>query len=165
MFRLFRLYLVTDNYPTMEAILEKPSLRDQQVASNSLVRFTSALPKTRSHQVTIRLQESEESIVIPRKALEFLGFILSSMAQGKAVSLIPSDSEVSTQQAADMLNVSRPHLVKLLEKGALPFKKVGSHRRILLEDVLQYEAQQTKQRHHQLELLAQQAQELQLGYE
>ena len=104
--------------------------------------------------VKISIQESGTDITIPRKAPELLQFILSSMAQGKAVSLIPSDSELTTQQAADMLNVSRPHLVKLLEQGALPFKKIGSHRRILLEDLLAYKAKQTKQREHQLQLLA-----------
>ena len=151
----------------MEAILEKPSLRDQQVASASLYGFALAFAKNGPERngINIRIQESGTDITIPRKALELLQFILSSMAQGKAVSLIPSDSEVTTQQAADMLNVSRPHLVKLLEQGALPFKKVGSHRRILLEDLLAYEAKQAKQREHQLQLLAAQAQELNLGYE
>ena len=151
----------------MEAILEKPSLRDQQVASASLYGFALAFAKNGPARdgVKIRIQESGTDIIVPRKALELLQFILSSMAQGKAVSLIPSDSEVTTQQAADMLNVSRPHLVKLLEQGALPFKKVGSHRRILLEDLLAYEAKQAKQREYQLQLLADQAQELNLGYE
>jgi excisionase family DNA binding protein len=151
----------------MEAILEKPSRRDQQVASASLDNFALAFAKNGPERngVKIRIQESGTDITIPRKALELLQFILSSMAQGKAVSLIPSDSEVTTQQAADMLNVSRPHLVKLLEQGALPFKKVGSHRRILLEDLLAYEAKQTKQREYQLQLLADQAQVLHLGYE
>ncbi|WP_211228191.1 excisionase family DNA-binding protein [Aequorivita capsosiphonis] len=60
------------------------------------------------------------------------------MAEGKTISIVPSNSEVSTQQAADMLNVSRPHLVKLLEAQKIPFKKVGSHRRILLNDIIEY---------------------------
>lgn len=149
----------------MDAILEKPSLRDQQVAGASLMHFAQAIKKKRSDAVTIRLQESEVAIAIPRKALELLEFILSSMAQGKALSLIPSDAELSTQQAADLLNVSRPHVVKLVEQGALPFKKVGSHRRIQLADLLTYEAQQAAQRAQHLHFLAQQAQALNLGYE
>ncbi|WP_072053124.1 helix-turn-helix domain-containing protein [Hymenobacter terrenus] len=151
----------------MEAILEKPSLRDQKVARASLYNFALAFAKNGPERegVKIRIQESGTDITVPRKALELLQFILSSMAQGKAVSLIPSDSEVTTQQAADMLNVSRPHLVKLLEQGALPHKKVGSHRRILLEDLLAYEAKQAKIREHQLQLLAEQAQEFNMGYE
>lgn len=87
------------------------------------------------------------------------------MAQGKAVSLVPSDSELTTQQAAEILNVSRPHLVKLLEERAIPFKKIGTHRRVLLEDLLTYQSGQQQVRNEQLQFLAQQAQELGLGYE
>lgn len=86
------------------------------------------------------------------------------MAEGKSLTLIPSDAELSTQQAADLLNVSRPHLVKLLEAGQIPFKKVGAHRRIELKDVLAYEEQQRAPRKDQLDFLSQQAQELNLGY-
>ena len=148
----------------METTLKKPSAQDQQAASDSLRPLLAALLKKTS-LIKIRLQESEEAIVIPRKALELLRVILATMAQGKAISLIPSDAEVSTQQAADLLNVSRPHLVKLLEQGELPFKKVGSHRRVLLPDLLAYETRQAARREHQLARLAQQAQELNLGYE
>jgi excisionase family DNA binding protein len=63
-----------------------------------------------------------------------------------------------------MLNVSRPHLIKLLEEGQIPYKKVGSHRRIELKDILEYEDRQKKNRKTQLDFLAQQAQELNLGY-
>jgi excisionase family DNA binding protein len=77
---------------------------------------------------------------------------------------MPSDAEVSTQQAAEMLHVSRPHIVKLLEQGSIPFKKVGSHRRILLEDLLKYDQGLKQQQEKSLEFLAQQAQELNLGY-
>lgn len=152
----------------MEAILEKPSQRDQKVASASLQYFASFIQtkhKRRSQLVEIRLQENDEAITIPRKALELLRVILSSMAEGKAVSLIPAEAELSTQQAADMLNVSRPHLIKLLEQGAIPFKKVGSHRRVQLEHLVSYEHQQAEQRQQHLQFLAQQAQELNLGYE
>jgi excisionase family DNA binding protein len=77
---------------------------------------------------------------------------------------MPSDTEVSALQAADMLHVFRPHIVKLLEQGAIPFKKVGSHRRILLEDLLKYDQELKQQREKSLQFLAQQAQELNLGY-
>ncbi|SFE82226.1 excisionase family DNA-binding protein [Spirosoma endophyticum] len=148
----------------MEAVLERPTLQDQRVAKESLHSFTEAIAETRSDRMVIQIQESKDLITIPAKALDLLSFILSSMAEGKAISLIPSDSEVSTQQAADMLNVSRPYVVKLLEEGKIPFKKVGSHRRILLEDLLTYEKEQKVIRKERLRFLTEQAQELNLGY-
>lgn len=151
----------------MEAVIEKPTLQDQEIASKSLLGFRNAIRRGRAipDVIKIRIQESGEYITLPKKALELLFHILSNMAEGKTVSLIPSESEVSTQQAADMLNVSRPHIVKLLEEGTIPFKKVGSHRRILLEDLLKYEAELKERRSKNLEFLAKQAQELNLGYE
>jgi excisionase family DNA binding protein len=149
----------------METLHATPSLRDQQVASTSLARFTAALADKHAYQVKLRLQASEEAIVVPRKALELLQVILTGMAQGQDISLVVAEEQVSTQQAADMLQVSRPHLVKLLERNALPFTKVGSHRRLRLADVLAYKDQQVAQRQQHLRLLAEQAQELQLGYE
>jgi len=86
------------------------------------------------------------------------------MAEGKTVSIVQSDSELSTQQAADMINVSRPHLIKLLESKQIPFKKVGSHRRVLLMDIMEYQDQIVKQREDQLDFLFNQAQDLNLGY-
>ena len=86
------------------------------------------------------------------------------MAEGKTVSIVPSDSELSTQQAADMINVSRPHLIKLLESKQIPFKKVGSHRRVLLMDIMEYQDQIVKQREDQLDFLSNQAQDLNLAY-
>ena len=149
----------------METLHATPSLRDQQVASTSLARFIAALADKHAYQVKLRLQASEEDIVIPRKALELLQAILTGMAQGQDISLVVAEEQVSTQQAADMLHVSRPHLVKLLERNALPFTKVGSHRRLRLADVLAYKDQQVAQRQQHLRLLTEQAQELQLGYE
>ena len=86
------------------------------------------------------------------------------MAEGKSMKLIPSDADISTQQAADMLNVSRPHVVKLLETGVMPFKKVGSHRRIELKDLIQYEKMLQDSKEKNMSFLAKQAQELNLGY-
>ncbi|MEM6965339.1 MAG: helix-turn-helix domain-containing protein, partial [Bacteroidota bacterium] len=90
--------------------------------------------------------------------------IISNMAQGKSTTLMPSDAEITTQQAAEILNVSRPHVIKLLETGKIPFRKVGSHRRILLQDVLQYESKFQSFRRKKLNALAKEAQNLNLGY-
>ena len=149
----------------METVLERPTKREQEMASESVMSFRSAISGRKSDTVHISIQDSGESFTMPRKALEFLSLILSIMAEGKAVSLIPSESELSTQQAADMINVSRPHIVKLLEQGIIPFKKAGSHRRILLEDLMKYASQLDETRQKNLKFLAAQAQELNLGYE
>ena len=111
------------------------------------------------------MQETGEFITIPKKALTLLSAIIQNMAEGKTISIVPSNSEVSTQQAADMLNVSRPHLIKILETKKIPFKKIGSHRRILLKDIMEYKEQLAKQREAQLDFLSHQAQDLNLGYE
>lgn len=151
----------------MEAVIKRTTQQEQQIASESLFNLTktsAAIAKEESNTVKIKIQESGEFITVPKKALDLLFTILSKMAEGKSISLVPSDAEVSTQQAADMLNVSRPHIVKLLEQGVIPFKKVGSHRRILLEDLIKYDATLKEQRSKSLKFLAKQAQELNLGY-
>lgn len=152
----------------MEALLKRTTKSDQRLALNSLKGFQSVSHKVKSGDskgIKIKIQETGEFITIPKKALLLLSVILQNMAEGKSISIIPSDSEISTQQAADMLNVSRPHLIKLLEAGLIPFKKVGSHRRILLQDIITYEKKLNIERDKQLDFLANQAQDLNLGYE
>lgn len=152
----------------MGAVLNKTSKKERQIATRSMTHLTrtaAAISKKKPDAVKIKIQESGEFVAVPRKALDMLLTILSSMAEGKSISLIPSGSEVSTQQAADMLHVSRPHVVKLLEEGKIPHKKTGSHRRILLEDLIEYDEKVKAQRRKSLKRLAKQAQELGLGYE
>ncbi|UCH26326.1 MAG: helix-turn-helix domain-containing protein [Trueperaceae bacterium] len=106
-----------------------------------------------------------ETLTIPAPALQLLQQILQQMATGHAITLTPLQAELTTQQAADLLNVSRPYLVGLLEEGKIPHRKVGSHRRVLSRDVLDYRARFEAQRQEVLRELAKQAQELELGYE
>ena len=112
----------------------------------------------------IFLDENNEEVVLPAAALELLKGILVQMAQGNAVTLVPIHAELTTQQAADILNVSRPYLVKLLEGGDIPFTKKGSHRRVLFKDIKAYKEDIDAKRLEALDELSALSQELDMGY-
>jgi excisionase family DNA binding protein len=82
------------------------------------------------------------SVEVPFEIFELLTFVVNELKAGNGVSIVPLHAELTTVEAADILNVSRPHLIKQLESGALPYRLVGSHRRIRLVDVLAYRDQQ-----------------------
>lgn len=90
--------------------------------------------------------------------------ILSGMSVGRSMAVIQTVMEVSTQEAADFLEVSRPHVVRLLEKGDIPFTKAGTHRRIKISDLIAYQKTLKATRKKQLKFLTKQAQELNLDY-
>ncbi|MFN9460694.1 MAG: excisionase family DNA-binding protein [Acidobacteriota bacterium] len=91
--------------------------------------------------------------------------ILEAMAAGRGVTLVPENAELTTVQAADVLNVSRPFLIKLLEENALPHRKVGKHRRIRMEDVMAHKSRIDRDREAVLDQLAREAQEQGMGYD
>ena len=81
-------------------------------------------------------------MTVPAEAFRLFIDLLDRLSQGSAVTIAPVDAQLTTQQAAELLNVSRPYLIKLLEAGEIPFKRVGSHRRILLRrDILDWRSQ------------------------
>ena len=86
----------------------------------------------------IEIEESKEKIKVPLSALKLLAKILKETSQGRPVSIVHIATEVTTQAAAEILGCSRPHIVKLLESGKIKFTKVGKHRRIRYEDIIQY---------------------------
>ncbi len=151
----------------MEVLVDLPSRAEQKMAQNCIdVLETKANRNLKKNvgQVKISIQNNIDAVAIPKKAVSLLYEILANMAKGKSVKLIPSNEYLTTQQAADFLNVSRPHFVQLLEKGKMPYKKVGSHRRIKVKDLLAYEAKTQQIKEKNLTLLAKQAQKLNLGY-
>ena len=150
----------------MAETLQIPTRHEQKLAKESLEAMERVLRKHQAQSQPIEIEISDEKthIKVPSSAFRFLNTIVQLMAEGKAITIIPSDTEVSTQQAAELLNVSRPHVVKLLEKGEIPYHKVGTHRRIRLKDLEQYREKITKERRKHLSDLAKQAQELDMGY-
>jgi excisionase family DNA binding protein len=121
--------------------IEKPTKEEQKIAMESYDALTATLKGLHSSNPEIEVEETEEKIKIPLKALELLADILKATSQGKPISIVPVATEMTTQAAAEMLNCSRPHLVKLLEDGHIPFTKVGKHRRVKYEDVVTYQKQ------------------------
>jgi excisionase family DNA binding protein len=124
-----------------------------------------AFPQTERQEIAdLRrlLQEGSASIVardgrqigLPDMVQELLLKILKSLQAGKAVSIVAEHQELTTQRAADILGVSRPFLVRLLEDGHIPFHMVGSHRRIYLRDLVQYKHRRDSARHEALDRLA-----------
>lgn len=116
-------------------------------------------------QLSLRGSNGEtDELVLPGHVLQILLDVLAEVSQGNAISLIPYHQEISTQEAANLLNVSRPFLVRLLESGDIPFRKVGAHRRVKLQDVLSYKEQIDRQRHAALDELAGLSQHEGMGY-
>lgn len=149
----------------METVVEKPTKNDQQVARKSLESIAKFAGSLKGDTVGVEISSAGSVYLeLPAKVFELLRVILANMAEGKSVSLISAETELSTQQAADILGVSRPHLVKLLESGKIPFRKVGKHRRVLLEDLVKYMRVFQLEREKALQELADQAQELDMGY-
>jgi excisionase family DNA binding protein len=142
-----------------------PSKEDIELARASGQRL--APMARRGQPLTLRVREAgqkEETIELPAGAVKLLQAILEDMASGRAVTIVPQNAELTTQQGADFLNVSRPFLVQLLEQKKLPFRLVGTHRRIRFEDVLRFKETTDAERRKVLDQLAAEAQDLKMGY-
>lgn len=113
--------------------------------------------------LTLLIQGNADQLRLQDLPVEVSGLvqaILSEVAQGHAVQIVAVHAELRTQEAADLLGVSRPHLVKLLDEGTIPHWKVGVHRRVRLQDVLDYRERRGKERQQALQQLADLDQEL-----
>lgn len=179
-FRLFRLLLLIRLPPiliqgghNMATILSDcsetvtPTPDDARLAKESSRRLAALLAADPQEPLCLRIKQDglpEETVTIPASAFRLLNEVLAQMSQGNAVTLLPIHAELTTQQAADILKVSRPFIVEQLENGKIPYRKVGTHRRILCKDLMQYKERMDRNRLKVLDELAAQAQELGMGY-
>lgn len=124
----------------MEPILDykRPSKQERILASKSLTELKNVISNIKSDEPEIEIEETNKSIKIPLNALKFLVDILETMKKGLPISIVPHATELTTQKASDFLGCSRPHLVKLLERGDIAFNSVGRHRRVKFEDLVNY---------------------------
>lgn len=153
---------------TMDRVREvtPPPLNDKD---KELVRVAqrcimAALDQSRAATITVSTGTGEPPTVeVPPAALKLIGQLLGAMSEGRPVVLMPTDQEFTTVEAANFLNVSRPFVIKEIEAGRLPHRKVGSHRRVALEDLLAYAQKMRAQQTRALERLADNARELGLN--
>ena len=125
----------------------------------ALERIGKALAPKRPGKARLRGPHGEE-MIIPLSLYAVLLQAVKQLMSGRAISIVPVTAELTTQQAADMLNVSRPFVVKLLEKGAIRFHKAGTHRRVYLRDLLAYKRKRDDEAEKALGRLVTEAQEL-----
>ncbi|MFF5158806.1 helix-turn-helix domain-containing protein [Streptomyces sp. NPDC000348] len=120
----------------------EPGVVDARDAQRALRRINDYLSRTAHSnediQVHLETGATDEALVLPRPVAEMFASMLAALANGQGVQIMPVDAVLTTQQAADMLNVSRPYLIGLLESGEIPYKLVGRHRRIRFADLRQY---------------------------
>lgn len=149
----------------MTDLIERPSTPVMPDAMESELAETASRALTRASKEGIRVRLDDDSeLQLPRSVTPLLIHLLTEMAQGNAVTLIPVHAELTTQEAANLLNVSRPHLVRLLEGGKIPFHKIGTHRRVKFTDIEEYRRRFESQRQEALDELARQGQDWEMGY-
>ncbi len=144
-----------------------PTVEATEIA-RSAIRALATIQRRVSAAPTVSLRPvdptSKQTVTLPAEAFRLLVEIVNQMASGNAVGVIPMHAEVTTQQAADFLEVSRPYLISVLEAGKLPFRKVGTHRRVRMADLVSYKRRDDDARRKVLDELAADAQENGLGY-
>jgi excisionase family DNA binding protein len=153
--------MIPENFETVapseaDALLARESSR--RLATHKLGRGTS---------VRIRLLDDgdeAETLSVPASALRLFLQLLTEMSRGNAVTLIPTHAELTTQEAAELLNVSRPYVVKLLDQGKIPSRSVGKYRRVRFDDLMAFKRKDDESRAKVLDQLTAEAQELGMGY-
>ncbi len=137
-----------------------PSEADAVLAKETRRVLASRLRDGDPMQLRIVGGRSRETVSLPASAVRLLMRILEEMARGNAVTLIPVHAELTTQEAADLLNISRPSLIQLLDEGRIDYRRVGTHRRVRFDSLMKYKRQTDAARRAALAELAAYDQEL-----
>ena len=134
--------------------IKRPTKEEQKVAFSSYEALAASLKGLKSGIPEIEIEETSQKIKVPLYALKLLAEILKAASKGIPISIMPVATELTTQAAAEFLGCSRPHFVKLLEEGKIPFNKVGRHRRVKFEDVVSYKKKmKTTREKHIIEMM------------
>ena len=146
-------------------LLDEQGVEQAADAVEQLTQFLRAHPTPTTHvQLVSEEPDGMTSIVVPSVAFGLLVEILAELANGNAVTVAPVYAELTTQQAADLLNVSRPYLVKLLDQREIPYRRVGNRRKVLLSDLLDYKRRDEAIRRDIADELTREAQDIGLTY-
>jgi excisionase family DNA binding protein len=149
---------------TKALTIAQPTAKESALARTSSERLQEAVNGSiQSVQIIINGQPLN-GVKLPESAIRLLVAGLTELGKGNALRLIPQNAELSTQDAAELLNLSRPYVVRLIDDGKIPSHKVGTHRRVRLDDVLAYKAKSDADRLDALKNLVEEAQELGMGY-
>lgn len=129
----------------MTALARPATINPTEVEHDDLESLAGMLEASERGAATLR-GPNGEAVILPASAFDALRLVVRWMAEGRTINLVPSGSTISTQQAADMLGVSRPHVVRLLDKGEMMFDQPGVHRRIPVEEVIAYRERRRTER-------------------
>lgn len=141
----------------------QPTEEVSSLAADASRRLFRVIASSVKETCVVRFENApDEPVVLPAAAVRLLGALLTELAKGNAVTLMPHHAELTTQEAADLLNVSRPFLVSLLEGGQLPHHKVGTHRRVRFSDLMAYKRRRDTESESALRELAALSQDLKL---
>ncbi len=146
-------------------LLDEQEAEQAASAVEQLTEFLRSHPTPTTHvQLVSEDPDGVTPIVVPSVAFGFFVEVLAELANGNAVTVAPVYAELTTQQAADLLNVSRPYLIKLLDEQEIPYRRVGNRRKVLLVDLIEYQRRDEAMRRDVADKLTSEAQDIALNY-